>query len=68
MPAYTCPAVKPVTPTEHFESIGNKVNGLAEAIQSDVTPGDGCQRNAVEEIESLCMNCGKNVTDIPVLH
>jgi zinc finger protein len=62
MPTDKYPTVKPATPTKLFEYIGNKVDGLVEAINSDVDHSDGCK--AVEEIESLCMNCGKNVTHI----
>lgn len=45
-------------PSEFFQSIGSKVEGLApkengEADDEDFRP--------VEEIESLCMNCHKNV-------
>lgn len=37
------------TPNEFFEAIGSKVDG-------------GDDQKVVEEIESLCMNCGKNVS------
>ncbi|KAK8920006.1 hypothetical protein H634G_02778 [Metarhizium anisopliae BRIP 53293] len=45
-------------PTEFFESIGNKVEGFS-ATTNDATQGDEEYR-PVEEIESLCMNCGEN--------
>ncbi|KAI8419276.1 hypothetical protein FOFC_01853 [Fusarium oxysporum] len=46
------------TPEEFFQSIGDKVNKLAPAAV-DAQNADDDER-AVEEIESLCMNCGKN--------
>ncbi|KAH0602029.1 hypothetical protein MHUMG1_00908 [Metarhizium humberi] len=45
-------------PTEFFESIGNKVEGFS-ATANDATQEDEEYR-PVEEIESLCMNCGEN--------
>ncbi|EFZ02185.1 ZPR1 zinc-finger domain protein [Metarhizium robertsii] len=45
-------------PTEFFESIGNKVAGFS-ATTNDATQEDEEYR-PVEEIESLCMNCGEN--------
>ncbi|PFH55818.1 hypothetical protein XA68_17572 [Ophiocordyceps unilateralis] len=42
-------------PTEFFESIGSKVDGLAQT-----TAGGDDDDKPVEEIESLCMDCGKN--------
>ncbi|KID98005.1 zinc finger protein zpr1, partial [Metarhizium majus ARSEF 297] len=45
-------------PTEFFESIGNKVAGFS-ATSNDATQEDEEYR-PVEEIESLCMNCGEN--------
>ncbi|KFG87098.1 zinc finger protein zpr1 [Metarhizium anisopliae] len=45
-------------PTEFFESIGNKVEGFS-ATTNDATQEDEEYR-PVEEIESLCMNCGEN--------
>jgi hypothetical protein len=66
MPTDKYPTVKPATPTKLFEYIGNKVDGLVEAINSDVIPSDRCNDRckAIEEIESLCMKCAKNVTHI----
>ena len=49
------------TPQEFFESIGNKVKSLEPAADGDQNADDDDAR-AVEEIESLCMNCGKNVS------
>uniref|UniRef100_A0A8H7NDI5 Zinc finger ZPR1-type domain-containing protein n=1 Tax=Bionectria ochroleuca TaxID=29856 RepID=A0A8H7NDI5_BIOOC len=50
-----------VTKTQHpdqfFQAIGNKVEDLAPATNGADTSDD---RPPVEEIESLCMNCGKN--------
>ncbi|KAF5134969.1 Zinc finger protein ZPR1 [Metarhizium anisopliae] len=45
-------------PTEFFESIGNKAAGFS-ATTNDATQEDEEYR-PVEEIESLCMNCGEN--------
>ncbi|KAM0559437.1 hypothetical protein ACHAPJ_004467 [Fusarium lateritium] len=45
------------TPQEFFESIGDKVKNFAPAA-ADTEDAD--DERAVEEIESLCMNCGKN--------
>lgn len=47
------------TPQEFFQAIGNKVENLAPA-SNGAEDADDDQR-AVEEIESLCMNCGENV-------
>ena len=47
------------TPQEFFESIGDKVKNFAPAA-ADTEDAD--DERAVEEIESLCMNCGKNVS------
>lgn len=48
-------------PSEFFEAIGDKVKNF----DSTTTNGDSAaaddDRPPVEEIESLCMNCGKNV-------
>ncbi|GAO16546.1 uncharacterized protein UV8b_06178 [Ustilaginoidea virens] len=46
-------------PAEFFESIGNKVQGLSAADHDDAIKQDQEYR-PVEEIESLCMNCGEN--------
>ena len=48
-------------PAEFFESIGNKVQGLSAADHDDAIKQDQEYR-PVEEIESLCMNCGENVS------
>ncbi|KAF5253178.1 hypothetical protein FANTH_1883 [Fusarium anthophilum] len=48
-----------LTPEEFFQSIGDKVNKLAPAAV-DAQNADDDDERAVEEIESLCMNCGKN--------
>lgn len=45
-------------PKEFFETIGDKVKNFSETNGAD----DDDDRPAVEEVESLCMNCGKNVT------
>lgn len=47
------------TPQEFFQTIGRKVENLAPA-SNGAEDADDDQR-AVEEIESLCMNCGENV-------
>lgn len=49
------------TPEEFFQSIGDKVKNLAPAEAEAQNADD---ERAVEEIESLCMNCGKNVSRI----
>lgn len=47
-------------PSEFFESIGDRVETLAPAADgADGADQDGFR--PVDEIESLCMNCGKNV-------
>lgn len=43
-------------PKEFFETIGDKVKNFSETNGAD----DDDDRPAVEEVESLCMNCGKN--------
>ena len=47
------------TPEEFFQSIGDKVKNLAPATTEAQNADD---ERAVEEIESLCMNCGENVS------
>lgn len=47
------------TPEEFFQSIGDKVKNLAPAAAEAQNTDD---ERAVEEIESLCMNCGENVS------
>ncbi|OAQ88682.1 zinc finger protein zpr1 [Purpureocillium lilacinum] len=46
-------------PEQFFESIGSKVENLAPATNGEPTAEDD-ERKPVEEIESLCMNCGEN--------
>ncbi|CAG9938883.1 unnamed protein product [Clonostachys rosea f. rosea IK726] len=48
---------KTQNPDQFFQAIGNKVEDLAPATNGADTSDD---RPPVEEIESLCMNCGKN--------
>ena len=52
--------INKLTPQEFFETIGDKVKNLAPATTSADDAEDD-EPPAVEEIESLCMNCGKNV-------
>ena len=48
-----------MTPTpEVFETIGQKADKVDKPQDEDAGEGD----NSVEEIESLCMNCGENVS------
>ncbi|KAG5979271.1 hypothetical protein E4U55_005349 [Claviceps digitariae] len=51
-------------PNEFFQSIGNKVEGLSTSTTaqdgSNKEGGDQDEYRPVEEIESLCMNCGEN--------
>lgn len=65
MSATEDPEVGAVTPSELFESIGDKVVGLALAANDDTVTSDEDERNPVEEIGSMCMNCGKNVSRVP---
>ncbi|KAF7562405.1 hypothetical protein G7046_g1762 [Stylonectria norvegica] len=51
--------VTKVTPQQFFETIGSKVQNIAPA-ENDTETQDGDEPLGVEEIESLCMNCGKN--------
>ncbi|KAF4510950.1 hypothetical protein G6O67_002794 [Ophiocordyceps sinensis] len=44
-------------PSQFFEAIGTKVESLAPATNGDAADED---QRTVEEIESLCMNCGEN--------
>ncbi|KAI6756578.1 hypothetical protein HG530_011176 [Fusarium avenaceum] len=46
-----------LTPDEFFQTIGDKVKNFAPAAEG---VEDADDERAVEEIESLCMNCGKN--------
>ncbi|KAK7419171.1 nucleolar zinc-finger protein [Neonectria punicea] len=46
------------TPQDFFQTIGDKVKDLAPAV--DDTENNDDDDRAVEEIESLCMNCGEN--------
>jgi hypothetical protein len=56
----TTEEVNKQNPEEFFQSIGDKVKNLAPAAAADAQNDD--DERAVEEIESLCMNCGKNVS------
>ncbi|KAG5986254.1 hypothetical protein E4U43_005596 [Claviceps pusilla] len=51
-------------PNEFFQSIGNKVEGLSTGTTTtdgtNKEGGDEEEYRPVEEIESLCMNCGEN--------
>ncbi|KAG6010875.1 hypothetical protein E4U21_002543 [Claviceps maximensis] len=51
-------------PSEFFQSIGNKVEGLSTSTTtrdgSNSQGRDEDEYRPVEEIESLCMNCGEN--------
>lgn len=51
--------VNKLTPDEFFQTIGDKVKNFAPAAEG---VEDADDERAVEEIESLCMNCGKNVS------
>ncbi len=42
-----------------FRTVGNQVEGLNSAASGDGNGAEGPK--VVEEIESLCMNCGENV-------
>ncbi|KAH6885864.1 ZPR1 zinc-finger domain-containing protein [Thelonectria olida] len=46
-----------VTPQQFFETIGDKVSKFAQPDGVETAEDD---HRAVEEIESLCMNCGEN--------
>lgn len=52
--------VTALNPTEFFDSIGNKVEGYSGATNGATTEEE--EYRPVEEIESLCMNCGENVS------
>lgn len=56
----TTEEVSKQTPEEFFQSIGDKVKNFAPAASAEAENDD--DERAVEEIESLCMNCGKNVS------
>lgn len=56
-----------VNPNEFFESIGSKVEGFSGTANGDVAANEEEERRPVEEIESLCMNCGENVSCFRVL-
>ncbi len=51
---------KDETPPELFDAIGNKVSAIGDTADGD-NSADG-EIPPVDEIESLCMNCGKNVS------
>lgn len=53
---------KKETPSDFFEAIGDKVSSLNQTTNGDVAHDDDDDRPPVEEIESLCMNCGQNVS------
>jgi hypothetical protein len=55
-------AEKTLNPPEFFESIGNRVESLAPANDgAEGADDDDDDHRPVDEIESLCMNCGQNV-------
>jgi hypothetical protein len=54
-------AEKAQNPTEFFESIGDRVESLAPATEGADGGDDDDDHRPVDEIESLCMNCGNNV-------
>ncbi|KAF4979713.1 hypothetical protein FZEAL_4141 [Fusarium zealandicum] len=54
----TTDEVNKLTPQEFFETIGSKVKNFAPAADGVENAED--DERAVEEIESLCMNCGEN--------
>lgn len=50
-----------------FDKIGQKAEKLASKVQPETSatedaPSNGDDERVVEEIESLCMNCHKNVS------
>lgn len=45
-----------------FNTIGEKAEKVAPTGVPDGAVPDGEEERAVEEIESLCMNCGENVS------
>jgi len=45
-----------------FNTIGEKAEKVAPTGVADGAVPDGEEERAVEEIESLCMNCGENVS------
>ncbi|KAF4123668.1 zinc finger protein [Geosmithia morbida] len=51
-------------PQQFFQAIGDKVQNLTPATNGDAAQANGGndddERPPVEEVESLCMNCGKN--------
>lgn len=51
-------------PTSEFEAIGNTVNKFAGPADGQDESAD---EKAVQEIESLCMNCHENVRWYPPL-
>lgn len=50
-------------PQEFFQTIGDKVKNFSSPQNDDAAKDDEDERPPVEEVESLCMNCGKNVSD-----
>lgn len=54
-------------PQEFFQTIGDKVKNFSAAPDGEDAPNSATgaaddERPPVEEVESLCMNCGKNVS------
>jgi zinc finger protein len=56
----TAEATNKQTPQQFFETIGDKVSKFAQPDGVETAEDD--DHRAVEEIESLCMNCGENVS------
>lgn len=54
-------------PQEFFEAIGDKVKTFQSPQNGAADAKDDDEPRPVEEIESLCMNCGKNVRRKPHL-
>jgi len=48
--------------SETFKPIGEKVEQVAPVQQNANGAPEEEEERGVEEIESLCMNCGKNVS------
>ncbi|KAI3323850.1 zinc finger protein zpr1 [Xylariaceae sp. AK1471] len=56
------PTTTTVTPTDFFESIGQKVDHIAPSTNGAAGLRDDDNDKVVEQIESLCMNCHENGT------
>jgi zinc finger protein len=58
-------------PQEFFQAIGDKVKNFSAAPDGEAAPNSAAgaddERPPVEEVESLCMNCGKNVSTLRTL-